>query len=111
MNITTGRSLMEGHKNPRVLIFSQRNIIKKALFRCPHYEFEDIICSIDAAEILAPEVDSFNWRHKLAKHVAYHAPIALNPGIPRIELTSQYDVFFAVCGVPEDLLMVNAVTN
>jgi hypothetical protein len=42
---------------PRVLIFSLRNIFGKALNRCPHYEFEDIICEIDSAELLAPKVD------------------------------------------------------
>ena len=42
---------------PRVLIFSLRNIFGNTLFRCPHYEFEDLICEIDSAVLLAPEVD------------------------------------------------------
>ena len=71
-------------QNPRVLIFSQRNIFKKALFRCPHYEFEDTIYKIDAAEILAPEADPFNPRHKIARRAAFHVPVALNSGIPPI---------------------------
>ena len=66
---------------PRVLIFSLRNIFSKALFRCPHYEFEDIICEIDSADLLAPEVDPSSTRYTFAKRLAYHAPIALNPGI------------------------------
>ena len=32
---------------PRVLIFSLRNVFSKALFRCPFYEFEDLICEMD----------------------------------------------------------------
>jgi hypothetical protein len=47
---------------PRVLVFSLRNIFGKALFRCPHYEFDDIICDIDSATLLAPEVDSSSTR-------------------------------------------------
>jgi hypothetical protein len=97
--------------SPRVLIFSQRNIFRKTLFRCPHYEFEDIICDIDSAEIMAPETELFSLRHNIANRVAYHAPIALNPGIPKIRIKTEYELFLAVCGVPRDLLMVNAVSN
>ena len=98
-------------QNPRVLIFSQRNIFKKALFRCPHYEFEDTICKIDAAEILAPEADPSNPRHRIARRAAFHVPVALNSGIPPIELKTRYDLFLAICGAPGDLLMVNSVSN
>ena len=96
---------------PRVLIFSLRNIFRKALFRCPHYEFEDIICEIDSAELLAPEVDPSNARSTFATRLAYHAPVALNPGIPRIPAKIQYDIFFTICGHLQDLLMVNSLGN
>ena len=96
---------------PRILIFSQRNIFKKALFRCAHYEFEDIISQIDSAEILAPTADPLSLRHTISKLVAFHAPIALNPGIQRTQPKARYDLFLAVCGAPGDLLMVNAVRN
>ena len=96
---------------PRVLIFSLRNIFGKALFRCPHYEFEDIICAIDSADLLAPEVDPSSTRYTFATRLAYHAPIALNPGIRRIPAKTHYDIFFTICGLPQDLLMVNAVSN
>jgi hypothetical protein len=96
---------------PRTLIFSQRNIFKKALFRCGHYEFEDIVSQIDSVDLLAPEADPFSLRHGIARKVAFHAPIALNPGIQRIQAKGRYDLFLAVCGAPGDLLMVNAVSN
>lgn len=96
---------------PRVLIFSQRNIFGKALFRCAHYEFEDTICQVDSAEILAPNVNPSNRRQQFARRVAYHAPVFLNPGIRPIELKGSYDMFLAVCGYPQDLLMVNAIRN
>ena len=96
---------------PRVLIFSLRNIFGKALFRCPHYEFEDIICEIDSAVLLAPEVDPSSTRSTFATRLAYHAPVALNPGIRRIPAKTHYDIFFTICGFPQDLLMVNAVSN
>ena len=45
--MTSEMSIETRPGNPRVLIFSLRNTFPKALFRCPHYEFEDIICEID----------------------------------------------------------------
>jgi len=96
---------------PRVLIFSLRNIFGKALNRCPHYEFEDIICEIDSAELLAPQVDPASLRASLATRLAYHAPVALNPGIPRVSAKGQYDLLFTICGFPQDLMMFNAVSN
>lgn len=98
------------HK-PRVLLFSLRNIFRGALFRCPHYEFEDIICEIDSAELLAPEVDPSNTWPAFATRLAYHVPVALNPGIPKLPSKKQYDIFFTICGFAQDLIMVNAVGN
>src|SRR6266436_806394 len=97
--------------NPRVLILSLRNIFGKALNRCSHYEFENIICEIDSAELLAPRVDSSSTRASFATRLAYHAPIALNPGMPRISAKRQYDLLFTICAYPQDLIMFNAVSN
>src|SRR6476660_6957182 len=96
---------------PRVLIFSLRNIFGKALFRCPHYEFEDIICEIDSAELLAHKVDPTSRRSSFATRLAYHAPITLNPGIQTISAKGHYDILFTICGYPQDLIMFNAFGN
>ena len=96
---------------PRVLIFSLRNIFGKALFRCPHFEFEDLICEIDSAELLAPKVDPSSRRSSFATRLAYHAPVVLNPGIRGISAKGNYDVLFTICGYPQDLVMFNAVGN
>jgi len=96
---------------PRVLIFSLRNIFGKALFRCPHYEFEDIICEIDSADLLAPKVDPSSTRSSFATRLAFHAPVLLNPGIQRISAKRHYDICFTICGHPQDLIMFNAISN
>jgi hypothetical protein len=101
----------ESADQARVLIFSLRNIFSKALFRCPHYEFEDIICEIDSATLLAPEVQHSSVRSAFAARLAYHAPVTLNPGIQRIQAKTRYDIFFTICAFPQDLLMVNALCN
>jgi spore maturation protein CgeB len=101
----------KGSGRPRVLIFSLRNIFGKALFRCPHFEFEDIICQIDDAELLAPKVDPNSWRSSTAMRLAYHAPVLLNPGVQCRPAQEHYDVLFTICGYPQDLIMFNAVSN
>jgi glycosyl transferase family 1 len=101
----------QAHTNPRILIFSLRNIFNKTLFRCAHYEFENLISQMDAAEIFAPVVDPFGYRHQLATRVAFHFPVALNPGFPQTAPKAKYDLFFAFCGSARDLLMLDAVSN
>jgi hypothetical protein len=95
----------------RVLIFSLRNIIGTALFRCPHFEFEDTICKIDSAELFAPKVDPSSWRSSFATQLAYHAPITLNPGIHGLSDKGRYDILFTICGFPQDLLMFSGAGN
>src|SRR6266852_5901941 len=96
---------------PRVLIFSLRNIFRTALNRCPHYEFEDLICEIDSAELLAPELDPSSGRSSFATRLAYHAPVALNPGLSRLSPKEHYDILFTICAFPQDLIMFNAVSD
>lgn len=103
--------MVERPDSPRVLIFSLRNIFGRALNRGPHYEFEDIISEIDSAELIAPRVDPASRRASLATRLAYHAPIALNPGIPKVAAKGPYDLLFTICGFPQDLLMFNAVEH
>jgi hypothetical protein len=102
---------MPTQRKPRVLIFSQRNIFGRALFRCPHFEFEDLITEIDSAEILAPRIEVSGRRYGLAKKLAFHMPIVLSPATNQITLESDYDLFFVVCGSARDLLALKSVTN
>lgn len=97
--------------SPRVLLFSQRNILGRHLFRCPHFEFENIISQVDSVELLAPQADASSFRSNFTKRMAYHLPLLFNPGIQRIRSQGHYDLFFAVCGYPTDLLMVDAALN
>jgi hypothetical protein len=96
---------------PRVLIFSLRNIFGRELFRCPHYEFEDIICETDSAELFAPKIDASSGRPSFTIRLGYHAPILLNPGIPKLSAERHYDILFTICGYPQDLIMFNAIGN
>jgi hypothetical protein len=108
----TGITSDNEYRSPRTLIFSHRNIHGNAAFRCPHYEFEDIICQIDSAEILAPKpIKRFALGTRIANRVAEASLMALNPGIPKITLKKDYDLLFAVFAFPKDLLNFNVVQN
>jgi glycosyltransferase involved in cell wall biosynthesis len=98
-------------QKPRILIFSQRNSSKRLPFRCAHFEFEDIIAQIDSVDLLAPCFDVSTRRHAIVKQIAYHVPIALNPGIQSSQCKTDYDLFLAICGDPTDLLRVNSLGN
>ncbi len=95
---------------PRVLLFSQRNIYEPAVWRGAFSEFENILQQIDSVEILAPKPK--NWyKHgkRVALRIGKSSTFPINPGIPKIKLDRHYDIFFAVCEKPSELLNVNAV--
>lgn len=93
---------------PRTLVWSYRNIFRNALFRCPHYEFEGVISQLDSVDLLAPKFTASGLWYDVAKRAAYRSPFAPNPGIKKIEGKRRYDLFFAICGQPSDLIMANA---
>jgi hypothetical protein len=95
-------------RETRTLIFSQRNQIRTLPFRCAHFEFEDVISQVDSVELLAPQIDS-GMRHAFAKKIAYHTPLTLNPGVTQAPIKADYDLFFAICGDPTDMLRVDAL--
>ena len=95
----------------RVLVFSQRNNVGILPFRCAHFEFEDIVSEVDAVDIIAPQVNPSSHRHSIAKQVAYHIPLVLNPGIKRTRIEKTYELFFMICGNPTDLLRLSALGN
>jgi hypothetical protein len=75
-------------------------------FRCPHFEFEDIIAEIDSVELLAPRLDLSDLRYTASKQIAYHSSLVLNPGMEKVSIDGVYDLFFAVLASPTDLIRV-----
>jgi hypothetical protein len=91
-------------------MFSERNIYEQEVWRCPFHEFEGILQEIDSVDLLAPKPRKW-YRHgkRVASRVGEHFKTPLNPGIPKVKLDKYYDVFFAVCEKPSELLNINAV--
>ena len=96
--------------SPRVLMFSVRNIYYDRVFMSQTFEFEDIVRQIDSvAQVAPPRKKHFALRKRIALRIGKNFNIPLNPGTPRIIIDKHYDLFFAVCQFPSELLMVNAV--
>jgi hypothetical protein len=107
-----GHSAMATERpSPRVLICSQRNLARNLPYRCAHFEFEDVISQIDSAYLIAPRADTSSRRHELAKLLAYHTPLAFDPGVQQPSINGSYDLFLAICGDPTDLIRVTALRN
>lgn len=91
----------------RILMFSQRNINQKFHYRCTLYQFEDIIRKIDSVEFLEPKLK--NWLkngNRAANRLEKLLAITINP---KIKVKKHYDLFFAVCQLPRDLLYINII--
>lgn len=98
------------NNNARILMFSQRNIYKKYHYRSAFYEFEDIIRQVDSVELLAPKGKKrIAYSNRFANGLAKRLGIVMNPGIPKIKIKKYYDLFFAVCQLPKDLLFVDTI--
>lgn len=95
---------------PRICIFSQRRL-QRLVSRCAEYEFEDIICEVDNAELLTPEPRPwFKLGEKVAKRLAQHFHVSfVNPGIGKLCLDNDYDAFVMICQFPRDLVSINAI--
>ena len=102
---------LETARRPRVLMFSQRNIFPNALFRCPLYEFEDLICDLDAVDLVAPQMNAAGRRHVFARKVKFHADIRIDPGVQAVRFDKDYELFLAICGAPGDLLAIDALPD
>ena len=79
-------------------------------FRCAHFEFEDVIAEIDCVDFLTPRFNPATLRHSIAKQLAYHTPATFNPGVEQIPIEKDYELFFAICGDPTDLLRINVAS-
>jgi glycosyl transferase family 1 len=95
---------------PRVLLFSQRNIYEIEVWRASLREFEDIIVDVDAVDVLAPTPGRWHrHRKRIALRVGRDSNVIVNPGMPRIRLDRDYDLFFAICEKTSELLNLTAL--
>ncbi len=95
---------------PRILLFSHRNIFEPLVWRCHFQEFERIIEEVDSVDLVAPQAKTWYVNGKrVALRLGEFANIPLNPGVSTINLDRDYDLFFTVCFGASDLLHLTAL--
>lgn len=94
-------------------MFSQRGL-RDRVSRCCGYEFENTICSMDSVDLFTPARSSLSGVFEKALNRALgHTSIVktVNPGIHGLSMEREYDLFFAVCQFPSDLVSLNGLRD
>jgi hypothetical protein len=87
---------------------------RKNAYRCGLYEAQDVLAEIDDVDLIpieqswAGRVDEY-WLRAPLYHDVSSKLIRANPGLRRVQLTKDYDLFIAVCATFWDLPYINAI--
>lgn len=98
----------------RIGLFSTRDI-ERHLYRCPGYEFEDLIAeNFGATSFVAPAPQVVRHPAIRAKRWLLRRSTRLGGvdfGAPGMTLDAEFDLFFAAPALPADLMMLSTVRN
>ena len=94
----------------RICLVSQRHL-ERHVSRCAEYEFEDIICQVDDADILTLEAHTWyrlgrRVANRLARHTGF---VSRNLAVKPRWFRKDYEVLVAICQEPSDLLSLKAL--
>jgi len=94
---------------------SGRNF-KKEAFLCGHYEAQDVLTQVDDVDLICFEPGPSyefkdKWQRKLMFRDFTGRLILMNPGLHRVRLTREYDVFLVRCQTEKDLPDINAING
>lgn len=98
---------------PRICMPTWRNFTRKP-FRCGFYEAQDILVDVDCVDLMPLHM---GWAARFDEHwlrvPLYHDALGLliwaNPGLKKIRLDKEYELFVAVCDSYWDIAYVNAI--
>lgn len=98
---------------PRICMPTGRGFTRRA-FLGGHYEAQDVLAEIDDVDLIELEAGPrFEFMELLQRRLLYRdvsRKIAfLNPGLRKVRLTREYDLFLVRCQTYWDLLYLNAV--
>ncbi len=98
---------------PRICMPTARGFKKKA-FYCAQYEAQDILSGVDDVDLIPLEPGrgyKFKeaWQRKLLFRDFTKKLIFANPGLHKIRLTQQYDLFLVMCQMEHDFLNIGAI--
>jgi hypothetical protein len=99
--------------SPRICMPTWRNFTRRA-FRCGLYEAQDVLVEIDDVELIYLDMSWGAWfKEAWLRNPLYHDAsrklIFANPGLKKVQLSMDYDVFIAVCNTYWDLPYINAI--
>lgn len=92
---------------------TSRNFTRKA-FQCGFYEAQDVLLDVDNVDLISLETRrgfrfKERWQRRLLFHDKSRKVIFGNPGLHKVRLTREYDLFVAICQNYWDLLYINAI--
>jgi len=98
---------------PRICMPSGRDFRKKA-WLCGHYEAQDVLAEVDDVDLICLEPGpgyEFRefWQRRLMYRDITRKVVFANPGLQKVRLTREYDLFLARCQTYKDFLDVNAI--
>jgi len=98
---------------PRIFMPTARGFKKKA-FYCAQYEAQDVLADIDDVDLIHLEPGrgyKFKeaWQRRLLFHDVTRQLIFANPGLHKVRLTQEYDLFLAICQMEHDFLNISAI--
>jgi hypothetical protein len=97
----------------RICMPTWRNF-KKNAYRCGLYEAQDVLVEIDDVDLIHLDLgwgawlDEY-WLRTPLYHDVFSKLIFVNPGLRKVRLSKDYDVFIAVCATFLDLPYINAI--
>lgn len=112
----TGRRDSEAREeasDPRILMPTARRFRKKA-WLAGQYEAQDVLAEVDSVDLICLEPGKRYetrelWQRRLMYHDISQKVVYLNPGLNRVRLTRDYDLFVARCQTYKDFLDINAI--
>ncbi len=98
---------------PRIFMPTARGFKKKA-FYCAQYEAQDILVDVDDVDLIHLEPGrgyKFKeaWQRRLLFRDVTGKLIFANPGLHKIRLTQEYDLFLVMCQMDHDFLNISAI--
>jgi hypothetical protein len=94
---------------------SGRNF-KREAFLASHYDAQDVLVEVDDVELICLEPGPSHefkdkWQRKLMFRDLTGRVIFMNPGLRKVKLTREYDVFLVRCQTEKDLTDLNAIKD
>ncbi|HEY6945951.1 MAG TPA: glycosyltransferase [Candidatus Acidoferrum sp.] len=89
-------------------------LFKKKIFLCGHYEAQDVLKEVDDVDLICLEPGpryefKEKWQRRLLFRDYSRKLIFQNPGLRKVRLKQEYDLFLAFCQYTHDFVHINAI--